>query len=56
MLTPEQTEKVKKHLDTAKNIALTTIKYGVVFTSGVLVGAICGVVLFFKIGNDPLNR
>lgn len=54
MLKPEHIEQAKQHFNTAKNITLKTAKYGAVFCSGVLVGTVCGIVLFFKIGNDPI--
>jgi len=53
MINPEYLVKAKKHLDTATKTGITLAKYGSVFTGGVLVGTICGIVLFFKIGGDP---
>lgn len=41
-------EKVEK----AKKTAMTACKYGATFCSGVLLGTLCGVVLFFKISED----
>lgn len=55
MLKAEHIETVKNHLNTAKKITLKTAKYGFVFCSGVLVGTICGVVLFFKISDVEFN-
>jgi hypothetical protein len=43
-----------EHLQKAKSVALTTAKFGAIFASGVLVGTICGVVLFFKISDGDL--
>ena len=54
MINPEYFVKAKKHLNTATQTGLKIAKYGSVFTGGVLVGTICGIVLFFKIGNDPI--
>jgi Na+/glutamate symporter len=42
------------HIEKAKTIAMTTAKVGAIFASGVLVGTICGVVLFFKISDGDL--
>jgi len=52
MFKPEHIEQAKIHLDTAKKITVKSAKYGLVFCSGILVGTICGVVLFFKISNE----
>lgn len=45
-------EKLEKGLEKAQAIALKTVKYGAVFTSGVLLGTLCGFILFFKISGD----
>lgn len=44
----------KEQLDKAKKVSLTTVKYGLAFCGGVLVGTICGVVLFFKISDGDV--
>lgn len=54
MLKPYQIEAIKMHLGTAKRVGIKTAKVGAIFTSGVLVGAIAGIVLFFQISNDPV--
>ncbi len=54
MINPEYLVKAKQHLDTATKTGIKIAKYGSVFTGGVLVGTICGIVLFFKIGSDPI--
>jgi hypothetical protein len=54
MINPEYFVKAKQHLTAATKTGITIAKYGATFTGGVLVGTICGVVLFFKIGNDPI--
>ena len=51
---PKIIEQAKKHLNTAGKVSLKVAKYGVVFTSGILVGTIAGVVLFFTINNEPI--
>lgn len=44
----------QERLQKAKTVAITTAKVGAIFASGVLVGTICGVVLFFKISDGDL--
>lgn len=51
---PKHIETAKTHLTTAKNVGLKTAKYGAIFCGGVLVGTICGVVLFFHISQDQV--
>lgn len=52
-INPKHIDTAKEHLTTAKNITFKVLKYGTVFGGGVLVGTVCGVVLFFHISNDP---
>lgn len=54
MLNWNSLKKMDKHLETAKKVGATTAKYGLTFCSGVLVGTICGVVLFFKISEGEV--
>lgn len=54
MISEATSAKIKQHLSTAKRFTWATFKYGAVFGSGVLVGTICGVVLFFKIAEDDV--
>jgi hypothetical protein len=54
MLNDKQIEQAKKYLIEAKKTTMKCAKYGAVFGGGVLVGTICGVVLFFSISNDPI--
>lgn len=54
MINPKYIEKTKTYLNSAGKIGIKIAKYGTVFTSGVLVGTICGVVLFFKISDGEL--
>jgi hypothetical protein len=53
-INPEHVEKAKAAMATAQRVAIKTAKYGSVFLGGVLVGTICGVVLFFTIDKDPI--
>jgi purine-cytosine permease-like protein len=54
MFKPEHVEAAKTHLATFKNITVKTAKYGAVFCSGVFLGTVCGVVLFFKISDGDI--
>ncbi len=53
-ISQEQIDKAKAILSTSKTVALKTAKYGFIFGSGVLVGTIAGIVLFFKIDDGTL--
>ena len=53
MVKQEYLDKAKVAMHTTKRVLWKTAKYGTVFVSGVLVGAVCGMVLFLTIDNDP---
>lgn len=43
-----------ERIATAKNVTTKTVKYGLTFFGGILVGTICGVVLFFRISDGDI--
>lgn len=53
-IAPKHLETAKIHLNAAVQTGKTVAKVGAIFTGGVLVGAIAGIVLFFHISNDPV--
>ena len=53
-MSDERKESLKKSFSSAKKTASVVAKYGLTFSSGVLIGVVAGVVLFFKISEDDI--